>query len=1730
MPRSDKLFDRLAGNRFFTKVDLRSGYHEIRVAAVDQPKTVFRSRFGHYEFTVMPSGLTNAPATFQRAINDIFRDILEQYVLVYLDDILIYIRTLEEHLRHLRDVLDCLRRHGFYAKLSKCRFAQHKVDFLGHYVSDQGLHMDDAKITAIAEWPVPTSAKQLRSVLGLISYYREPIPGDEAFHADELLQGDEALYEIARRSQQKFESDQMERVARGGEAGRQPVEGASGGVGGDGGGGDTEEGAIDVDREARVPGEQGVPGHEDVPEVYPGTGEWMEVFLRRAAKGPVGEGSSKRKEGGTNPPAAPAGKRHRQQKVTDVYGGEWVACHKKTFLRWLYSSGVPFNAFRNQAWKAYQQVLLEKPGSSPRAVLPSHSEIASMQAVETHREELAEELEERDEGMLDCQAGLELEPVRTGTRRGMTPEEIARQVALITWDPIGVSAPPAAEAVFGRRASIFCPYPREDDSDEEPVPESADHPALRIPREIDETHLDLEEDTRAHTARRAADRAEREMMGGEELWGPFGEVASMGGTGARATSPAPTRQESSMPPPSAPSPAPPSPVAPYEPTTAAEDTKELASSLPQRGLLHRGGAVRQLRLRSPSPGVLQEEGGPSATAVEGEMAVEGGLADTTIAGVVDQIAVAAAASLLEEMAASVLAEEAPAPGGADAVEGQAGAAGGAAGGAARGAAGGAAALDGLVAAAAGAARRGSDAVEGGMLGAVEEEIGAQAEVSRGGDDERLMQQFLTEQYDPVMAGMTPGGVVETAPRSRDMPPPPPRPPVGDPSSSPTGRGSRSPHTPGRSRIRDTTAVVGDVSDTALFRRTDIDLDSTRRVTEHTARLQPGLGPRDGRMTAARELAASGCEPQRGRDRGVPADSLEYALMAATRAIHEQTPRKRGVPPRPRSVPAEGGDALGETSGAEGLGMPHGSRREQTVTEASARVVVLRKAGAPVTIEEDDPETDVAVREEDEDYEGEEEGEEESERGSDVVKGKTCTTMVDSGAEMNLIKEEHAVRLGMKIDRSDNGVLMGANSRSVFIGTASSVILEIGKVKWRSLSLQDRALHIPGGEACPRKAYVLVVKFIDPAEEPIRASGGTLGRPKGILQSDEDNKVWYDPTVSGTEPADKDKGVWTGLDEAKYEGKDNSHKGTPSKKGKDKNDLPTEETENAMTPPAIDSGTSRLPATPKVTGVCDGLWNLRERVLGWFDPEGTPKTREKQRESKEGEGTSAVGEADGSKDGLKRVVATLTGTLNKNQGYLADAKKKLTFDGANITEFLIDYENLAALLKWTEEEKMEHLGQHMSLSLGRDIMAIVASCGSWKETRNEMMRKYLKAEKIATKAELAAVQRKNYATYNDFLRAFTLVELRIPGVTDRIMSKYFLRQFSEFDKDKILSAYQQTSKFEYTRDVDFSIVTDLAEKTVVTETLALLKEGEVIDLAGKTGDKVKRGTKSLHERVHGVDSKMDRMENVMLVMQAQVSRPALPPQEAVVPAAVANRGFGRRDPTNEQYKYCTMIGHFVWACPRLNHDIERQRCSRSLKGEILGPMGERVNWNSPGGMRRVIILPNNLEIVAVEAEPIAEIVWDQPRGRGPQANFILEGNCQDRVNITTRRAGAKKKFIQDTVTEELAGTSTGQQETEAGEQEKVYGNPREDKPVDKATAAKKKFRYQILILTSLEIDGTLSKLLGTMVSVSFQTMLQASPRLLKELRQLLTRKRVEVEEAPERQEQDTEEAEALQGVL
>ncbi|GBG85904.1 hypothetical protein CBR_g40717 [Chara braunii] len=552
----------------------------------------------------------------------------------------------------------------------------------------------------------------------------------------------------------------------GGEAVQRPWEVVGGGeighgepdqsLGGRGGG--IEGDVIIDDREARGTTREGFPGHEDQPEFDPLMGERIVDWQRRGGKGqqpplqePTGEGSSKRKEGGAVPATTQDGKRLRQQKVDEVYGGEWVARHKKAFLCWPYSSGVSFNAFRNEAWRAYQQVLLQQPSSSPRAVLPSHSEIASMQAVEMHRAKLVEELKEeyhawlvrqakryiltqtgfdlegaeylqacrqfedfhvqqgrfgdwggveerargracsgdtetiecaswwsqygarapelqrcalrvmhmwscasptdrnwavhkgihtkkrnrlafekvvqlieitanvrlieyrrarcgyvlpwqRNEGMLDRQAGLEVEPVRTGTRQGMTAAEIAEQVALITRDPIRSSAPPSGDAVFERRACIFRAYPRDGDSDEEPTPEGVDDPTLPIPSEIDETHeVANDAEVRTYMAQRAADQAEEEMQGGDEdLWGPFEEVASTGdaradrgGASHADTScaeagrptPTPVGRESVVQPPPAPSHAPPIPVSPLQPATTQAEMEELASSLLPHGVL-----------------------------------------------------------------------------------------------------------------------------------------------------------------------------------------------------------------------------------------------------------------------------------------------------------------------------------------------------------------------------------------------------------------------------------------------------------------------------------------------------------------------------------------------------------------------------------------------------------------------------------------------------------------------------------------------------------------------------------------------------------------------------------------------------------------------------------------------------------------------------------------------------------------------------------------------------------------------------------------------------------------------------------------------------------------------------------------------------------------------------------------------------------------------------------------
>ncbi|GJV93824.1 putative reverse transcriptase domain-containing protein [Tanacetum coccineum] len=151
LPRIDDLFDQLQGSHYFSKIDLRSGYHQLRVHEDDTPKTAFRTRYGHFEFTVMPFRLTNAPAVFMDLMNRVCKPYLDKFVIVFIDDILIYSKSKEEHEVHLRLVLELLKKEKLYAKFPKCEFWLQEVHFLGHVVNQNGIHVDPSKIEAIAK-------------------------------------------------------------------------------------------------------------------------------------------------------------------------------------------------------------------------------------------------------------------------------------------------------------------------------------------------------------------------------------------------------------------------------------------------------------------------------------------------------------------------------------------------------------------------------------------------------------------------------------------------------------------------------------------------------------------------------------------------------------------------------------------------------------------------------------------------------------------------------------------------------------------------------------------------------------------------------------------------------------------------------------------------------------------------------------------------------------------------------------------------------------------------------------------------------------------------------------------------------------------------------------------------------------------------------------------------------------------------------------------------------------------------------------------------------------------------------------------------------------------------------------------------------------------------------------------------------------------------------------------
>jgi len=155
LSRIDYLLDQLKGAAVFSKIDLRSGYHQILVKPEDVQKMTFKSRCGHYEYVVMPFGVTNAPTIFMDYMNKIFRSYLDKFVVVFIDDILIYSESWEEHAEHLRVVLEILREHQLYGKLSKCEFWLEEVQFLGHVISAQGIAVDPAKIKTVVKWERP---------------------------------------------------------------------------------------------------------------------------------------------------------------------------------------------------------------------------------------------------------------------------------------------------------------------------------------------------------------------------------------------------------------------------------------------------------------------------------------------------------------------------------------------------------------------------------------------------------------------------------------------------------------------------------------------------------------------------------------------------------------------------------------------------------------------------------------------------------------------------------------------------------------------------------------------------------------------------------------------------------------------------------------------------------------------------------------------------------------------------------------------------------------------------------------------------------------------------------------------------------------------------------------------------------------------------------------------------------------------------------------------------------------------------------------------------------------------------------------------------------------------------------------------------------------------------------------------------------------------------------------
>ena len=166
------LFDRLQGAKVFSKIDLRSGYHQLKIREQDIRKTTFTTRYGLYEYTVMSFGLTNAPAYFMNMMNKVFLEFLDKFIVVFIDDILVYSKNEEEHKEHFHLVLGKPKEHQLYAKFSKCEFWLKEVGFLGRVISGEGIEVDPTKVDTVTNWEAPTIVGEIQSFLGLAGYYR----------------------------------------------------------------------------------------------------------------------------------------------------------------------------------------------------------------------------------------------------------------------------------------------------------------------------------------------------------------------------------------------------------------------------------------------------------------------------------------------------------------------------------------------------------------------------------------------------------------------------------------------------------------------------------------------------------------------------------------------------------------------------------------------------------------------------------------------------------------------------------------------------------------------------------------------------------------------------------------------------------------------------------------------------------------------------------------------------------------------------------------------------------------------------------------------------------------------------------------------------------------------------------------------------------------------------------------------------------------------------------------------------------------------------------------------------------------------------------------------------------------------------------------------------------------------------------------------------------------------